>query len=134
MFGSNKKAPESAPLSNNNVETLLGKTALFKGSLSSDNSIRIEGGFEGDITAKGDIFIGPVSRVTAELNGRNITVSGHVVGNINVSEKLELLAGATLIGDIEVKKLVIEDGAVFKGKSETKNSPEKIPPPPAVKK
>jgi cytoskeletal protein CcmA (bactofilin family) len=122
MFGSSKKPAVNASVSSgNNVETLIGKSTSLNGVLDSENSVRVEGVFEGQITAKGDVFIGPGSKVKAEINGRNVTISGSVVGNVSVAEKLELLAGAVLNGDIKVKKLVIEEGAIFKGISETKN-------------
>ncbi|MDR3349845.1 MAG: polymer-forming cytoskeletal protein [Acidaminococcales bacterium] len=122
MFGSSKKSVVNTSAGpSGNVETLIGKTTSLNGVLNSDGSVRVEGMFEGQITAKGDIFIGPDSRIKAEINGRNVTISGTVTGNVSVNEKLELLAGATLNGDIKVKKLVIEEGAVFKGISETKN-------------
>ena len=122
MFGSNKKPVVNTSVNaGSNVETLIGKTTSLNGVLDSDGSVRVEGSFEGQITAKGDIFVGPGSHIKAEVNGRNVTISGTVVGNVSVAEKLELLAGATLNGDIKVKKLVIEEGAIFKGISETKN-------------
>ena len=122
MFGGDKK-PAVAKTSTiaDNVETLIGKTSSLTGTLSSDGSIRIEGVFEGTITAKGDVLIGPSSRVQADINGRNVTIAGDISGNVSVIEKLELLSGASLKGDIKVKKLVIEEGAVFKGVSETRD-------------
>ena len=138
MFGSNKKATVvHTSVASDNVETLIGKTTSLTGTLSSDGSIRIEGVFEGNILSKGDVFVGPSSKVKADLNARNITVSGDVSGNISVVEKLELLSGACLHGDIKVKKLVIEEGAIFKGNSETRednarqNSVASVVPVPA---
>ncbi len=123
MFGSSKNSSNSnkAASSANNVETVVGKTSILRGDLSSENSIRVDGLFEGSIASKGDVFIGVGSKITAGIVARNVTISGSVIGNVSVEEKLELLAGATLIGDIKVKKLVIEEGAEFKGISETKN-------------
>ena len=123
MFGSGKKNDKrSSNVSTlNNVETLIGKTTSFNGTILSDNSVRVEGKFEGEIQIKGDAFIGPAGEVKANITAKNVTISGHVTGNVSVEEKLELMAGATLNGDIKVKRLVIEEGAIFKGISETKN-------------
>jgi cytoskeletal protein CcmA (bactofilin family) len=124
MFGSGSNKKQAATMDTTtagNVETLIGKTTSLTGTLSSDGSVRIEGMFEGNIAAKGDVFVGPDSRIKADINGCSVTISGFVAGNVNVSEKLELLSGGTLNGDIKVKKLVIEEGAVFKGVSETRN-------------
>lgn len=120
MFGSSKKTTDSASIGSN-VETLIGKTTFLTGTLNLDGSVRIEGTFEGSVCSKGDVFIGPAGKVTAEITGKNVTIAGIVTGNVSVDEKLELMAGATLNGDIKVKKLVIEEGAIFKGISETKN-------------
>ncbi len=125
MFGLGKSTSAASSVSANNVETLIGKTSVLKGTINSENSLRIDGVFEGSVISQGDVFIGASGRVTADICARNVTISGHVVGNVSVDEKLELLVGATLNGDIKVKKLVIEEGAEFKGISETKNEPGK---------
>ena len=123
MFGSSSgsKKNEKSTSIGNNVETLIGRTTSLVGTLTAEGSVRVEGMFEGNIISKGDVFIGPDGKVKADITAKNVTVSGHVTGNISVDEKLELLADAMLSGDIKVKKLVIEEGAVFKGISETKN-------------
>lgn len=130
MFSSNKKttsSSSSAPAIDNShqVETMIGKSTTFQGTITSDTSIRIEGAFEGSIASKGDVFIGPNGKVTADLFAKNVTISGQVIGNVSVDEKLELLAGSSLNGDIKVRKLVIEEGAIFKGISETRNDSSK---------
>lgn len=122
MFGSSssKKTEKNSPVGSN-VETLIGKTTLLSGTLNADGSVRIEGAFEGSVISKSDVYIGPGGKVKADITAKNVTISGSVTGNISVDEKLELLSGAMLNGDIKVKKLVIEEGAIFKGISETKN-------------
>ncbi len=125
FFGSSKSGSSGkAPSTPGGVETVLGKTTVLKGELSSDGSIRIDGVFEGCVKSQGDIFIGPGGKIRADLVARNVTISGSVTGNVSVEEKLELLVGATLIGDIKVKKLVIEEGAEFKGASEARKEAE----------
>lgn len=128
MFSSNKKSTSSSTTSIDNshqVETMIGKSTTFQGTITSDTSIRIEGAFEGSIASKGDVFIGPNGKVTADLFAKNVTISGNVVGNVSVDEKLELMAGSSLNGDIKVRKLVIEEGAIFKGISETRSDSSK---------
>ena len=120
MFGSSKKNTNTVSASN--VETLIGKTTRLSGTISSDGSIRVEGSFEGTIESKSDVFIGPLGKVKADITAKNITISGNVEGNMFVDEKLEMMPGAVLNGDVVSKKLVIEDGAIFKGRSETKTT------------
>ena len=124
MFGSSKKTTNNTSASN--VETLIGKTTVLSGTISSDGSIRIEGSFEGTVASKSDVFIGPLGKVKAEITAKNVTISGNVEGNMFVDEKLEMMPGSTLNGDVVSKKLVIEDGAMFKGRSETKTTDETI--------
>lgn len=110
MFGSKKSAEIAAQ-----VETLIGASTSVKGSLSSNNSLRIDGAFEGDITTTADIIVGEAGTVTATVSARNATIAGSVSGNMEIADKLELLATAKVIGDLKVGTLIIGEGAVFKG-------------------
>ncbi len=118
MFSSKKN---STNVLSNNIETVIGKTTTLNGTLVSEGAVRVEGTFQGEINAKGDVFVGAAGIVTANIAGKNVTIAGTVTGNVRVEDKLELVTGATLNGDIKVKRLVIEEGAVFKGTSETTN-------------
>lgn len=109
------------------VETLVGKGTKVNGKIYVVGSLRIEGKVEGEIKAGGDVFIGEEGLVVASVYGRNINIAGEVQGNVDAMEKLEIVPTGKLFGDIRMSKLIIEDGATFKGKSEARKNAEKTP-------
>ncbi len=99
-------------------ETVVGDGTQIQGTMRSDGAVRIDGLFEGEIYAEGDVVVGERGMVKATLVARNILIAGKVEGNVEAREKLELVATGKLIGDIKTPNLVIADGAIFIGKSE----------------
>ena len=111
MFGSNKRTVNYE----GGIETLIGKDTMIKGNINSKGTIRIDGKFEGDINTTGNIIVGDNAIITAQVTALNATIAGTVYGNIDISEKLELLPSARMYGDIKVGVLTINAGATFKG-------------------
>ena len=83
---------------------------------SAEGSAQIEGVVEGEIIAEGDLLIGESARVTASITGVCVRVLGTVTGDISCSERLEILNGAQVRGNIEAPTIVINDGAMFEGR------------------
>ncbi len=100
---------------NGEFPTVIGADAKFKGELSFDKGVRIEGGFDGHIKSKGTLHIAEGSRVAANIEASNVKVEGECKGNLFVSEKLHLLATAKMEGDLRTTRLEIADGAIFVG-------------------
>lgn len=121
MFG--KKAKETD--NTIRVETIVGKGTSVTGNLYCKGSLRVEGRLEGgEVVAAGDVFIGQGGQVIATVKGRNIVIAGEVRGDVDAKDKLEIVPTGVLIGDIKMSTLVIEDGATFKGKSESRKNAE----------
>ncbi|AIF54036.1 polymer-forming cytoskeletal protein [Pelosinus sp. UFO1] len=121
MFGSNKKTTYVGE-----VETIIGKDTIMKGNISGKGTIRIDGQFEGDINTTGNIVIGENAKVTAQCKAVNATIAGTIYGNVDITEKLELLPSAQIIGDIKAGILGISEGAVFKGACEMRHTSEEL--------
>lgn len=117
MFGSKKISIGSSE----QIDTLIGKDTHIKGTINAKGTLRIDGQLEGDIITGGDIMVGETGNLIAQIKARNATVAGAVTGNLDITEKLELLSTARLDGDIKVGKLVIGDGAIFYGACEMRN-------------
>ena len=115
MFGSKKG---TVTYSGDQIETIIGRDTFFKGSINAGGTIRIDGKFEGDISSTSDAIIGETGNITAQVKARNATVAGVITGNMDITEKLELLSSAKLYGDIKVGVLIIGEGATFKGACE----------------
>jgi len=120
MFGTSKKSVNYI----SEIETLIGRDTIIKGNISSKSTIRIDGQFEGDISTTGNIMVGDNAIITAQVTALNATIAGTVHGNIDVSEKLELLSSAKMYGDIKVGVLTISPGATFKGACTMRQSTE----------
>lgn len=104
-------APEGMQTSN---RILLGTT--FKGEIDSEGDLRIDGTHEGTVRIRGKLVVGEKGRVKGEVFCTNATVSGLIIGKIEVGELLSLQASAKLEGDIITNRLSIEPGAEFTGK------------------
>ena len=100
---------------NGEFPTVIGADAKFKGELSFDKGVRIEGFFDGQIVSKGMLHIAEGATVTANVEAANVRVEGQCKGNLVVSEKLHLLATAKMEGDLRANRLEIADGAIFVG-------------------
>ena len=111
----------------------IGKSVIVKGELSGSEDLYLDGEVEGSIELRGhNLIIGPNGRVRANIHGKDVVVHGKVDGNVRGTERVELKKSAILNGDIFTQRIVIEDGAFFKGaidiqkveqKGETKQQP-----------
>ncbi len=97
------------------VDTILGEKTTLKGSLITEVPIRIDGTFEGEIISQSDIFLSETSRIKATINGKRVIVSGEVMGDIHVTEGLEICKNGRVYGNIGGTTLIIHEGALFKG-------------------
>ncbi len=95
--------------------TVIGADAKFKGEISFERGVRVEGIFEGEIKSKGSLHVAEGAKLIANVEATNIKVEGECKGNLHVTEKLQLLATARVDGDIRTNRLEISDGAIFIG-------------------
>ncbi len=98
----------------------IGKSVSVKGELSGNEDIYVDGQLEGTIQLPGNsVTVGPNGRVKANITAKNLTVSGTLDGNVHASERTELRKTAVVNGDVQTKRIAIEEGAYFKGKLES---------------
>jgi cytoskeletal protein CcmA (bactofilin family) len=102
------QAPQDYP-------TILGPDASFKGELSFDKGMRLQGRFEGKITTPGKVHVAKEAKMTADVEAGGILVEGEVHGNLTASDRVELKNTARYDGDLRASKLVVEEGAIFSG-------------------
>jgi cytoskeletal protein CcmA (bactofilin family) len=103
----------------------------FKGDLTFDGTVRIDGRFEGNINSKDALVIGENATVDAEIHVGQIIISGRVSGNIAAAESVEINSKAQVHGNIKLSgnKLTIHEGAVFSGGCEM-GAPDTLEQPP----
>ncbi len=109
-------APARAAGTSNEGIVNIGQSICIRGELTGDEDLTIEGRVEGKIDLKDhNLTIGPKGRIQAEVNAKTVTVRGEVSGNVHAGERVELAETGRVIGDIVAPRIVIADGARFKG-------------------
>ena len=96
-------------------ETTLGEGVTFRGELSFERLLRIDGTFEGELLSQGKVVVGPKGVVKANLVLREAIVEGVIEGDVTVQEKLELRGEASVKGDIKAKILCVDEGVKLEG-------------------
>ena len=94
----------------------IGKSVLVKGELSGSEDLYLDGEVEGSIQLRDhSLIVGPHGRVKANIQARDVVVHGKVDGKIRGTERVELKKSAVLVGDISTQRIIVEEGAFFKG-------------------
>ncbi len=107
---------QQSPVRSKNV-SVIGPTLVFRGELSADEDLVIEGTIEGTIAHhKKNLTIGQKGRVTADIHASSVLVEGELNGNIHSDGLVSLANGSTVTGNVSCARLVMEDGARFNGK------------------
>jgi cytoskeletal protein CcmA (bactofilin family) len=112
----------------------LGKNVTVKGQIFAREDLTIDGEVEGTVECQEHrLTIGPNARVQAGLKAREIIIHGSIQGNVDATDKIDIKKEAKLVGDIKTSRIVIEDGAYFKGSidiSKAASTKPGAPPPP----
>ncbi len=107
---------EKQPIRSRNV-SVIGPTLVFRGELSADEDLVIEGTIEGTIAHhKKNLTIGKQGRVTADIHASSVIVEGELYGDIHSDGLVSLAKGGKVSGNIYCARLVMHDGAQFNGK------------------
>jgi cytoskeletal protein CcmA (bactofilin family) len=102
-------------MSENNI-TILTPDVEIKGTIKFDKVMKVDGKFEGEmVTNEGELIVGKTGAVKANVKVKNASIEGKLDGNIVATEKVELKHNAQLLGDLQARTLVIEEGVVFVG-------------------
>jgi cytoskeletal protein CcmA (bactofilin family) len=108
--------PSYEPTRSGGAPAILGKSVIVKGQIISREDLTLDGEVEGTVELQEHrLTIGPNGRVSASLKAREIVVLGTIHGNVEASDKIDIRKDAKLVGDIRTARIVIEDGAYFKG-------------------
>ena len=105
--------------------SVIGPTLVFKGELSADEDLVIEGHIEGTIAHhKKHLTVGQQGRVKANIHASSVVVLGQLIGDIHSEGMVSLAKTADVKGDIFCGRIVMEDGARFKGMIDMGESPK----------
>jgi cytoskeletal protein CcmA (bactofilin family) len=88
---------------------------FLRGDLRGENDLIIEGRVEGTVTLKRHLTVEASGVIVADVKTQQITIKGEVRGDMTAEEKVEVHQGARVVGNISAPRVVIADGARFKG-------------------
>ena len=97
------------------ANTVIGSSIVIDGEISGDEDLVIQGTVKGKIALKQSLFVEGTGTVEADIQTQNVEIAGAVTGNITASDKVELKANCRMVGDIKAPRILIADGASFKG-------------------
>jgi len=95
---------------------MIGTKVVIKGDLFSEEDLTIDGAVEGTVTAKNnEVHVGAAGKLKATVRAKNARIEGSVEGEIHCSECALITATANVQGTIVAPRVILEDGAKFKG-------------------
>jgi cytoskeletal protein CcmA (bactofilin family) len=101
---------------------ILGKTTSFTGILRFSSTLKIQGKFRGTIEAEGDLIVDKEAVVDADyITVGSLTVLGSISGTVLATDKVDMMSGARVHGDVSASRLRIADGVLFEGKCKMTN-------------
>lgn len=105
----------------------IGKDMIIIGSMHSEQDVFLNGEMEGDLDVENcRLTIGPEGKVAANTRAREVDISGTLTGNVESAEKTCIRSSGQLLGDVKTRGIVIEEGAMFKGKVEIVTAAEQL--------
>jgi cytoskeletal protein CcmA (bactofilin family) len=97
----------------------LGPSLHVKGEINGNEDLHVDGSVEGLISLEDrKLTVGPSAKVAADIVAREIVVYGSVKGNLRARDRIEIKKDGSVIGDLTTARIMIEDGAYFKGSIE----------------
>ncbi|MFQ5656034.1 MAG: polymer-forming cytoskeletal protein [Candidatus Methylomirabilales bacterium] len=114
------------------IKAFLGEGTEFKGVLSFQGTVRIDGRLEGEVVGDELLIVGEEGVIKAEVEVGSLVSSGRIEGNIRARKRVELLASSAVVGTINTPVLVVMEGATLNGTCDMETSEEVLPPQPGV--
>jgi cytoskeletal protein CcmA (bactofilin family) len=117
LFSSKETTPQARgaePQLNFNG-TFFGPNVTIDGSVTGSEPVLIEGTVRGKINLSGELRIGTKARIEATVHAKNVIVEGKLTGDISADDRVELVASSTVDGNIKAPKIIVAEGARFRG-------------------
>jgi cytoskeletal protein CcmA (bactofilin family) len=111
----NRKKEKAVTPGRGEIKAFLGEGTDFKGILTFEGTVRVDGKLEGEIITKDTLIVGETAMVNAEIKVHTIVISGVVKGNIVSTGRVEVHRPGKLFGNIKTPILLIEEGVIFEG-------------------
>ena len=95
--------------------TVIGSSIIVDGEISGEEPLVIQGTVKGQVTLQESVYVDKSGIVEANLNIQRVEISGQVVGDVIATERVEIKSDGKVIGNLKAPRILIADGAAFKG-------------------
>ena len=95
--------------------TIIGAGITIEGEVTSDEDVVVAGTVRGKLNVDAPVTVEAGGVVEADVSATSMSVGGNVTGNVSATDRVDLLSGGRLVGDVKAARLTIADGASFKG-------------------
>ena len=113
--------------------TYFGPNVSIDGAVTGSEVVLVEGSIKGSINLTNDLRVGTKARIEAKVHAKNVTVEGKLTGDISADERVELVASATVDGNIKAPKIIVAEGAKFRGNVDMGSTKPNVQAEPATK-
>lgn len=97
------------------ANTVIGSSIVIDGEITGDEDLVVQGTVKGRVSLRENIVVEESGVLEANIETQTITIHGTVTGDIQAGERAELKANCRVVGDIRAPRILIADGASFKG-------------------
>lgn len=119
-----QRSAASRPATSASGRATIGPSISIRGDVTGSEDLVIQGRIDGSVTLdQHSVAVGSEGRVNANISGRVIMVEGTVEGDLTAKEQIVLRGTAHVLGDIKAPRVVLEDGATFRGLVDMASAP-----------
>jgi cytoskeletal protein CcmA (bactofilin family) len=108
----------TAPARTSGAACVIGAKTQLKGEITGSEAVLVEGLVEGTIRITGSLRVGPGGKVKATVSAQSVVVAGELVGDCHATDRVEIEAAGRLTGNLRAPRVVIVEGATFRGNSD----------------
>ncbi|PYQ26718.1 MAG: hypothetical protein DMF56_23345 [Acidobacteria bacterium] len=95
--------------------SFIGPNVTVEGTITGSEPIVVEGTVRGKVNLTADLRVGTKARIEATVHARNVLIEGKLTGDVSADDRVELVASATVDGNIKAPKIIVAEGAKFRG-------------------
>ena len=96
-------------------QTVISDGTQILGDIKVEHDLRVDGYLKGTVDVGGVLILGPTGKIEGTVQARSAMIAGQILGNIRALDKIVMEPKSTLLGDLQTRELVINEGAVFQG-------------------
>ena len=97
------------------ANTVIGNSIVIDGEITGEEAVVVQGTVKGKITVSQSVYVENAATVEADVEADTVEIGGVLTGNVSAAGRVEIKADGKMIGDIKAPRILIADGALFKG-------------------